>query len=207
MIITEKEWEDSQQHEANYWRGQLTDGNKEQYHRWGWYTNTCFPSYFKTKNFRGLCIADVGSGPRGVLHYINAKGKVAIDPLMHDFVDYGHGVSDNSVIAVQAKIENVASIFYRQFDVVFNLNCLDHCKDPSLGIDQLAKTIKPGGELVICVDMRHPEDLDNLHKIRITNDFMINELHKNRMVFVSWHVPHQPPTRTIQFCAIAKKVE
>lgn len=205
MNITEQEWIDSQQHESGFWSTQIANNNEEQFHRWGWYSQVCFPGYFRRKSFSGLAVADVGSGPRGILHHISAGLKVAIDPLMDDFKAKGHPVSDNGVTPYNAAIEEMDKHVGKTFDVVFCLNCLDHCRDVSVGMDQLAKLIKPNGDLVICVDMRHPDDLDSLHKIRITDEFMRAELNRIGIIFHSWHVPHQAPTRTIQFCAIGKK--
>lgn len=204
MKITKQEWNDSQSHEAKYWRGQA-NGGEEQYHRWGWYTKVCFPLYFRKKRFDGLSVADVGSGPRGVLHWISAAKKMAIDPLMAQFIADGHRVDDNGVNVATCRIEEVGTIFPASFDVVFCLNCLDHCQDPAKGIEQLVAMLKPGGELVICVDMRHPDDLDHLHKIRITSSFMRGELQRNKLSFEAWHVPHQAPTRTVQFCAVGRE--
>jgi 2-polyprenyl-3-methyl-5-hydroxy-6-metoxy-1,4-benzoquinol methylase len=204
MKITQQEWIDSQQHEASFWSGQVKGGNDEQFRRWGWYSGHCFPDYFRDRDFSNLHVADVGSGPRGILHYLQAARKVAVDPLMDQFKADGHQINENEVIACTAGVEAVGDIWPGKFDVVFCLNCLDHCRDVSLGMDQLAKMLKAGGELVICVDMRHPDDLDHLHKIRITDEFMRAELERLGMSYKAWHVPHQAPTRTVQFCAIGR---
>jgi len=203
--ITTAEWTDSQNHERDYWKAQATAGNQEQYHRWGWYRHVCFPDYFAAKSFVGLSLADVGSGPEGILHYIEgASHRVAIDPLMTDYINAGYHVSKGGVMPVTAKAEDLRKVKDR-FDVVFCLNCLDHCIDPAKAIAQIASIIKPGGELVICVDMRFDADLDALHKIKITSDFMDRELTANGITFTRWEVPHQQPTRTIQYCATGVK--
>ena len=207
MKITTTEWNDSQKHEAAYWKSQVWQGNKEQYHRWGWYRNVCFPWWLPNRDFTGLDVIDVGSGPEGILHYIGSAGrKVAADPLMAAYCNAGYRVDANGVEAVCIEGEKLSQLGPERFDVAFCLNCLDHCRDPAKVLREIYKTLKQTGTIVLCVDMREPEDCDDLHKIRLDQQWIRKTLaecgFETETVAL---VPHQAPTRTVQFCATCRK--
>jgi len=206
MQISEQEWADSQSHEARFWRGQAASGNQEQFHRWGWYRDVCFPRWLPERSFAGQYVMDVGSGPAGVLHYIGpARAKIAGDPLMQQYRADGYDVNAQHVIASAVDGERL-SAYFSGIDVAFCLNCLDHCRDPQRVLCEIAAVLAPGGTLALCVDMRHPEDMDRLHKIRIDEDWIRAAL-RAAGFRIEWsaNVPHQAPTRTVQFCAICRK--
>ena len=206
MKISKREWDDSQQHESDYWKFQAKTGNQEQHHRWGWYRNVCFPNWLPGRSFEGLRVMDVGSGPAGILHYIGAAGyKMAVDPLMGDYMQAGYAVKDNGVSVSSIAGEQLSKVG-DDYDVVFCLNCLDHCKDPQAVLSEIEKCLKTTGTLVLCVDMRHPDDMDALHKIRIDESWIRQALASAGFLISSADiVPHQAPTRTLQFCAICTK--
>jgi 2-polyprenyl-3-methyl-5-hydroxy-6-metoxy-1,4-benzoquinol methylase len=208
--ITAKEWLDSQAKEARFWERQAKEGNIEQFHRWGWYSQVCFPDWFGGRSFTGKRVADIGSGPEGILHYIGeAELKLAVDPLMDVYEDqYGvDTISENGVTAESEYAEYLSGVLkrYGTFDVVFCLNCLDHCRDPQKCVKELASLLRDDGELALCVDMREEQDLDDMHKIRITSETMLQMLSNAGLKCKWWIVPHQAPTRTVQFCAIARR--
>lgn len=49
----------------------------------------------------------------------------------------------------------------QSFDTVFCVNCLDHTRDPAIAISEIARVLKPGGTLVLHVDLDSP--LRKLH--------------------------------------------
>lgn len=208
MQLTVREWTDSQRNELAFWRAQHATGNLEQWHRVGWYRNVCFPGWLPRQCFDGKVLYDIGSGPEGVLHYVGdaALRKIAVDPLMDLFKEVGYVVNKNGVESYAGDGEMLGPVEVLantgKADVVFCLNCLDHCRAPGDVLRNCRDLLKPGGELVLCCDMRPTELLDAYHKLQVTEQWLLKEL-----AFVGFDctyciVPHQTGNPTTQFCAI-----
>lgn len=205
MEISVDEWNDSQDHEARFWSS-VENGMQEQSHRWGWYRDVCFPHWLRNADFAGRRLIDVGSGPVGVLHHVGgAARKVATDPLMTRFMLAGYPVAAMGVDVFDIEGEDLSSIG-EQFDVAFCLNALDHCRDPAAVLRAISGVLARHGTFALCVDMREPETIDALHKLRITEEWTRQAIADAGMR-IDWsaNVPHQKPTKTVQFCAICTK--
>jgi hypothetical protein len=163
-----------------------------------------------SRRFVGLDLLDYGSGPQGVLRYIDNRTsypsaiksacKHAYDPLMDHFIALGYDVQAGGVTAGNVVPDML-------FDVVFCLNVLDHTAHPEWTLIDLQSHIKPGGRLYLCCDLRPAHLLDQYHKLQITDAWLTAAVWRaglfggdNRRL-----VPHQLPNPTVQWCAVLTK--
>jgi len=137
--LSELEWKDSQQNEAWFWKEQKKSGNLEQRQRNVYYRNVLEDNCEILRNFFDFnvlddkVLVDVGSGPEGILHVLDGKRKIAIDPLMDEYKSLGYRITDNNVECICCDAESIAELDLTA-DVVFCLNALDHMQDPKLAL-------------------------------------------------------------------------
>jgi SAM-dependent methyltransferase len=198
--ITPQEWADSQEHELEYWRDQYRQGNPEQAARWHWYALVVMERWFGKVSLAGLSVCDYGSGPEGVLHHIRAQRRVAVDPLMPEYVRLGFCVNGRD-----GGIEARASMPDEVFDVAFCMNMLDHTADPAAELRGLAAHLREGGTLVMVCDLRPAWKMDACHKLRITDDWLCETVRAVGLIGERWLAPHQTGNPTVQWCAVLTK--
>lgn len=105
-------------------------------------------------------VLDVGCGPTGAVYFVNAARRVGLDPLADLYEEWnGHWGSPIELISAHAETMPLDD---RSFDTVFCVNCLDHTRNPAVVISEIARVLKPGGTLVLHVDLDSP--LRRLHK-------------------------------------------
>ena len=178
--ISEKRWARFQvSHELDFWKN-LKEQNPEN-------LNTVGENFFNlNKNrfnemkldFPGGTAVDIGCGPLGgILPYVNAKYKIGIDPLMHE---YGKLYSDSTDIILLASMAEKIHLVSATADACYCINVLDHTSKPYQALAEIFRILKPGGYLAFCVDIggtkKHPvkiykNDLDNFfakHIFKIT---------------------------------------
>lgn len=175
-VLSEELWQDSQQNELWFWQTMLDQGNTDQLHRNAYYAShmeghcDMIKRFLDTTDLSNKTVLDLGSGPEGFCHALQAQTKVAYDPLMNKFRQMGFLVDANGVLAVNGKAEELANLFYNAFDVVFCLNSIDHHQNPELVIDQIFDALKPSGHAFILTDLRPAELCDAYHKIPLTKE-------------------------------------
>lgn len=99
---------------------------------------------------RDLSVLDVGCGISTVLHFIDAKTKIGIDPLMNKYRKIYSYPKD--IVVRQAYAEAIPYI-NGTFDIVFCSNALDHMEDPKTALLEMVRVLKPQGYLVITVEV------------------------------------------------------
>ena len=201
--LSSDQWADSQHHEEWFWHTQREGGNTEQIARNDYYTSYIFPQFFFNTSLADKVLVDVGSGPEGILHVLEAKRKVAIDPLMKQFREMGYPVNSGDVETYCMPGEDLDVLDFLA-DVAFCLNALDHAKDPGRVLDHIHNLLVPGGKLLLVVDMREVKDLDVYHKLSLDHRSLRNELSGYSDVD-QWIVPHQKPNPVRQFVAVCTK--
>jgi len=170
--LTDEQWNDSQKNEAWFWKVQKEEGNPEQYHRNHYYRNileddcTIARDFF-AQDFTGKAVLDVGSGPYGILHVLEAESKLAIDPLMDVFREQGYDVESDNVECLCSPGEDF-EVYEAEYIVC--LNALDHMKDPQAAIKNIVRHLVTGGELLLIIDLRPQDKLDAYHKLAITEE-------------------------------------
>ena len=114
--------------ELDFWKGIL---EKEE----GVFVNSFYTDYyiqhfdFKYEDYKDKKILDIGCGPSGSLEWAdNAKTRVGLDPLIHDYYKLNGGTLEHKMKYVCAYSEDMP-FADETFDFVFSLNSLDHVDD------------------------------------------------------------------------------
>jgi len=97
----------------------------------------------------GERVLDIGCGLDSVLDYTPDVKRYTLDSLMAELRPLG----------LSPEIEHSAGLFEQMpfadasFDRVFLLNVLDHVRDPRAGLAEIARVLRPGGLLLLSVDV------------------------------------------------------
>jgi SAM-dependent methyltransferase len=111
-------------------------------------------------SFREQAILDVGCGPVGIVFFLEAKKSVGLDPLAAQYARW-NGYWGKQVELIQADGASMP-LARESFDSVFCINVLDHTFNPSGVLGEIDRVLKPGGKVVLHVDLDSP--LRKLHK-------------------------------------------
>lgn len=203
--LTWKQWNDSQKNEAHFWNVQKNLGNEEQKRRnqycRGIIEDNCnICKDFFAQDFSKLKIIDIGSGPEGILHVINAACKVALDPLMDEYEKMGYAIDANGVLPYSAMAEHAA--FGRiSYDCAICMNALDHMKNPQIAIQSIAEILRDGGQLLLTTDLRTDQQLDCYHKLPLKQIEVESYLAQYFTIHRSANIAHQAGNPVRQFIA------
>jgi SAM-dependent methyltransferase len=109
--------------------------------------------------YRGKRVLDIGCGPRGSLAWAGAASRrVGLDPLADEYRALGTG--DHGMEYVAARAEEMP-FEDGAFDVVSSLNSLDHVDDLAQTVAEIKRVTRPGGHLVMAVEVGHaPTDTE-----------------------------------------------
>lgn len=124
--------------------------------------------HFYTKSFgldssdyKDKSIIDIGSGPRDPLQWATmTKRRVLIDPLNWIY----RLLKTPSSYAVTANAENIP-FPNESFDLVTCFNSLDHVDNISSVAKELQRILKPGGKLLIIVELGHDPTTCEPHRL------------------------------------------
>lgn len=161
-MVSPARWNSAQQYERGYWETlatRIADGSVSQL---GWYR---WRAEQLVNRLRGLGlgaladgqarVVEVGSGPVGVVGFLPAAERVAIDPLESYY-------ASNATLAA---LRNPA-VEYRQgsvealpgesgcYDLAIMENCIDHVRDVHAGMRELKRVLAAGGTLYLTVNCR-----------------------------------------------------
>jgi len=98
-------------------------------------------------------LVDIGFGPRGSLSFIwDEVGQfLGLDPLAKSYGPLG--ASEQPMVYIHSPIEDMpfpdASI-----DVVTSINSFDHVVNPSRGLGEVFRVLRPGGSFLLIVEMK-----------------------------------------------------
>jgi SAM-dependent methyltransferase len=139
-------------HELAYWRGKkAAEGVLGNSHYEFFFTD-----YFGLSHafYSGKRVLDIGCGPRGSLEWANMTAeRVGVDPLASEYLKLGG--SAHRMRYVDAPSERMP-FADRYFDVVTTLNSLDHVADLESTVREIGRVLKPGGTLLVIVEVNHP---------------------------------------------------
>lgn len=152
--IKKNRWNTAQFHEKEYWdyvKAQISGQNENRIKEyWGWYLKLfgqCVDLNNKTK------ILEIGSGPVGIINYINNCEKYALDPLM----DY---YTDNFKLSKEVRwLQGIGEDIPFEddyFDAVISTNTLDHTFNPLAVLKDIKRVLKNQGFLFLTVDCHQP---------------------------------------------------
>ena len=107
--------------------------------------------------FRGMRVADIGSGPFPTLLVFEDCERYCIDHLMTAYEEMGFPLKPfkQDVHFVHAKSENLP-LPQAIFDAVVSRNALDHVDDFARTASEILRLLKPGGVLHILVNYHEP---------------------------------------------------
>jgi SAM-dependent methyltransferase len=209
--LTAERWQDSQKNELWFWQTQLHQGNPDQFHRNIYYQgnmeNKCdmIQRFLNTNDLSKKVVLDLGSGPEGFCHAIPGKIKVAVDPLMTKFRMMGFKVDANNVLPVNAKAEELSTLFFNSIDVIFCMNSIDHHQNPELVIENIFDALKPYGHAFILTDLRPVELLDAYHKLPLNREDLDRWTWRFEKI-ESQEFPHGPGNPLVQYIMHLQKI-
>lgn len=111
-------------------------------------------------SFGGREVLDVGCGPTGLVYFLDATRRVGLDALADQYEQW-NGHWGDPIELVHSDAEEMP-FGTASFDAVFCVNCLDHTRNPTQVLRELARVARPGAVLVLHVDIDSP--LRRLHK-------------------------------------------
>ena len=108
-------------------------------------------------------ILDVGCGPVGTLEWAdNARERVGADPLADDYVRLNGGSHAMRYVKTFAEDMPFESGY---FDIVTVFNALDHVEDVEASVREICRTVRPGGTLLLIVEIDHKPTITEPHDI------------------------------------------
>lgn len=142
-----------------------------------------FENFFQVKQgiFKDQSCLEIGCGVTGIIHFIDAKYRVGLDPLCTTCADlYKREGTDNipHITGVGEKLpfEN------DKFDTVFIYGVLDHCLQPEIVLEETNRVLKNYGRVYIRVYtfpripkfIRSKLNLVDLHPYHLSTKEVVN---------------------------------
>jgi SAM-dependent methyltransferase len=121
--------------------------------------------------FYGETVVDVGPGPLGFPDACPAAVSIGVEPLAESF-DRRDLLLRSDAIYLPVRAESLP-LLTGSVDVVLARNSLDHVDDPAAVVAEVERVLRPGGTLILGVDLDHPAtvtephtfDLDGVHQL------------------------------------------
>jgi SAM-dependent methyltransferase len=116
--------------------------------------------------FAGKVVVDVGPGPLGFPDACPARVSIGVEPLAERFREHGlisaHGAAVYLAVGAEA-----IPLVSGSVDVVVTRNSLDHVTSPRAVADEVARILRPGGTLLVSVDVDHPATATEPHTLTL----------------------------------------
>ena len=118
--------------------------------------------------FAGKVVADIGPGPLGFPDACPARHSIGIEPLAQRFADAGLLLRDSEATYLTCGAESMP-LLSGSVDVVISRNNLDHVDDPARALREIDRVLRPGGTLVINVDVDHTPTPSEPHTLAVAD--------------------------------------
>ena len=152
-------WKERQ--ELKYWRDrQAQEGVLRNAHYGEAFTR---PWGLEATDYDGKRVLDIGCGPRGSLEWADESAlRIGVDPLAGRYLVLGTAAHRMRYVAAGAE-----DLPFRTaaFDVVSMFNSLDHVADVDAAIADAVRITRPGGLLLVIVDVNHPPTATEPHDL------------------------------------------
>lgn len=157
-------WQTAQSYEKGYWASQserISRGQAEKLDWYGWRAERLRELLAETDapslDSEDICLAEIGSGPVGLLAFLPGAERVAVDPLASFFTsdDTLTEFRDARVRYLEGAGESLP-LPDDAFDIVLMENCIDHVRDVDLVLSECRRILVPGGHLYLTVNARSP---------------------------------------------------
>ena len=112
--------------------------------------------------FEGRTVVDIGPGPLGFPDACPAATSIGVEPLAERFAQAGLLIEESRAIYLAVPAERIPLVS-STVDVVLSRNSLDHVRDPAAVIAEVRRILRPGGRLILNVDLDHPATATEQH--------------------------------------------
>ncbi|MEA2480379.1 MAG: hypothetical protein QOJ07_2301 [Thermoleophilaceae bacterium] len=103
--------------------------------------------------FEGKVVVDIGPGPLGFPDACPARLSIGVEPLAEDYARSGL-LLDSPALYLASGAERIPLVS-ASVDIVIARNSLDHVEDPAAVVQEATRLLRPGGELVLNVDLEN----------------------------------------------------
>jgi SAM-dependent methyltransferase len=117
--------------------------------------------------FAGKTVVDVGPGPLGFPDACPARVSIGVEPLAERFRRHGLLLESDAVYLARGAEE--LPLVSGSVDVVVSRNSLDHVTSPDAVMSEAARILRPGGRLLLSVDVDHPATATEPHTLRMAD--------------------------------------
>jgi SAM-dependent methyltransferase len=114
--------------------------------------------------FDGKVVVDVGSGPLGFPDAVGAATSISVDPLHRRYAESGLLDAGSRAVYLSVGAEDIP-LPDGTVDVVVSRNNLDHVDDPAIAAAEMIRLLRPGGTLILSVDVDHPPTAAEPHEL------------------------------------------
>ncbi|HKP90320.1 MAG TPA: methyltransferase domain-containing protein [Thermoleophilaceae bacterium] len=116
--------------------------------------------------FAGRVVVDVGPGPLGFPDACPARVSIGVEPLAERFRDHGLLIPDSHAVYLPVGGEAIPLVS-GSVDVVVTRNSLDHVTAPRAVAAEVERILRPGGTLLVSVDVDHPATPTEPHTLTL----------------------------------------
>ena len=147
-------WKLAQEAEIRWWRAYLRRKSPEDYLR---QKAEYWHRVLRSARFEpapGARVLDAGCGPAGIFLILEEQEVHAVDPLLEAYRASLPHFEPSSYPYVQFFAQPLEAFRpAAPYDVIFCLNAINHVADLPMALDVLAGALKPGGQLLLSVDV------------------------------------------------------
>ncbi|NRB48514.1 MAG: methyltransferase domain-containing protein [Saprospiraceae bacterium] len=159
-------WRLAQFWEIRWWRWYLRDKDKTVYLRkkaeyWDRIVAVC-----ELELSGAEAILDAGCGPAGIFMVLRGNPLIGVDPLLEKYQEsLAHFDPDNypQVQFVNSTLEAYSPD--QPFEIIFCCNVINHVADLGESLDKLSSWLKPGGTLILSIDVHNHKGLKHLFRL------------------------------------------
>lgn len=144
MAVNKKRWQSAQTYEKDWWEKQIEDIDLDYLRSYAAHLSHHTAPFLQIG--KETKILEIGSGPAGVLTFLNADQKFAIEPLESFFASVPKcaAIRDERVQYVQGMAEELPWQ-NNMFDLIIIDNVLDHCQNVDAVFAEMQRVLRSGG--------------------------------------------------------------
>jgi SAM-dependent methyltransferase len=175
-MVTKLRWDSAQTYEKGYWEteaSRIKQGLSDGLSWYEWRADNLMG--FLMESLKDIVldldkstVLEVGSGPVGIVSFLNASRKVAVDPLA-DYYGTAVELSKHRSPDVEYLATKGEELPFEKdlFDLVIIDNVIDHVLNAEAVMSEIIRVLKPGGVLYLTVNL-HPVAGAWLHRLAST---------------------------------------
>jgi SAM-dependent methyltransferase len=115
--------------------------------------------------FNGRVVLEIGPGPVGLPEACGASVALAVEPLADRMRDAGLLLRGDAVYLTCGA--EALPLLAESVDVVVARNSLDHVRDPGAVLNETARVLRPGGTLILNVDIEGEATAEEPHAFTV----------------------------------------